>query len=167
MSMLNIRHVKRLIQMVSVSDVDEIEIAEQDRKIRLIKAKPPMPAHKAWAPLTLPPTPPQGFLVQHIEATASDHTLQPVQAPAKAQVPRSRHIITSPMVGRFYCGTGPASTLRRMMQGATVRAGEPLCVIEALKVHTAIEARQSGVVAEVLCESGEAVEYGQPLLVIE
>lgn len=151
--MMNIRHVKRLIQMVSVSAVDEIEIAEQDQKIKLIKARhiasaKPWPAAKPSATDMDEPRPQQAAVL----ATAAAAT---------------RHVVTSPMVGRFYCGTGPASTLRRMMLGARVCAGEPLCVIEALKIPTAIEARHSGVVAEILCESGQAVEYGQPLLVIE
>jgi acetyl-CoA carboxylase biotin carboxyl carrier protein len=70
------------------------------------------------------------------------------------------------MVGRFYSGAGSAAKMGIKL-GAQVRAGEPLCVIEALKIPTLIEAARSGMIAEIFCQNGDAVEYGQPLLIIE
>ena len=78
----------------------------------------------------------------------------------------ARHVVTSPIVGRFYAGAGPAAKLGIKL-GAQVREGEPLCVVEALKIPNRIKAGRSGKIAEILCENGQAVEYGQPLLVIE
>ena len=196
---MDMRTLKNLIHLITVSEVDEIEVAEQDQKFRVVKATPKVPAWQRWpdslpalehvlgpspvlrqpaaeaqAPQTAQPLVPRATPVQQPDSHSPRSSASVVAPPASTTAlaatpackPAARHVVTSPIVGRFYAGTGPAAKLGIKL-GTHVREGEPLCVVEALKIPNRIKAGRSGKIAEILCENGQAVEYGQPLLVIE
>ena len=89
----------------------------------------------------------------------------PASAPAAPQVPTG-HIVKSPMVGTFYRASAPGAK-SFVEVGSQVKEGDTICIIEAMKILNEIEADKSGTVTQILCENGQAVEYGQPLFVIE
>jgi acetyl-CoA carboxylase biotin carboxyl carrier protein len=144
---MDLRKLKTLIDLVSESNISELEITEADGKVRIVKAEP----------ATLPPT-----------ATPAQ---QPLAAPAPAPlaaVPAVEpgHTVKSPMVGTFYRSPSPEAQAF-VEVGQAIKEGEPICIIEAMKIMNEIEADKSGTVTRVLCENGQAVEFGQPLFVIE
>jgi len=140
---MDLRKLKTLIDLVSESNISELEITEADGKVRIVKAEP-------------------------AAATAAP-ALQPVAAPppAAAAAPvELGHTVKSPMVGTFY--RSPSPDAKAFVEvGQTIQEGEPICIIEAMKIMNEIEADKSGTVTRVLCENGQAVEFGQPLFVIE
>ncbi|MEO5883410.1 MAG: acetyl-CoA carboxylase biotin carboxyl carrier protein [Caldimonas sp.] len=149
---MDLRKLKTLIDLVSESNISELEIAEADGKVRIVKmpsapAAPafPSPAHSMAAPAT--PVPTAG----------------PAPAALKAE---TGHIVKSPMVGTFYRTASPGSD-PFVDVGSVVKAGEPVCIIEAMKIMNEIEADSAGTIREILCENGQAVEFGQPLFIIE
>lgn len=146
---MDIRKIKQLIELVENSSIAEIEIQTGEESVRISRYAPP----PAVAP-TLPLAPP-GY---HSAATpqAVESVLKPVQG----------HIIKSPMVGIFYRSTAPGST-PFAERGQRVNSGDILCIIEAMKMFNQIEADVAGVIIDILAESGQPVEYGQPLFVIE
>jgi acetyl-CoA carboxylase biotin carboxyl carrier protein len=142
---MDLRKLKTLIDLVSESNISELEITEADGKVRIVKAEPPT------AMAALP--------AQPIAALAP--------APAAAAAPvEPGHTVKSPMVGTFY--RSPSPDAKAFVEvGQTIKEGEPICIIEAMKIMNEIEADKSGTVTRVLCENGQAVEFGQPLFVIE
>jgi acetyl-CoA carboxylase biotin carboxyl carrier protein len=142
---MDLRKLKTLIDLVSESNISELEITEADGKVRIVKAEPP-------AAMAAPPA-------QPIAALAP--------APAAAAAPvEPGHTVKSPMVGTFY--RSPSPDAKAFVEvGQTIKEGEPICIIEAMKIMNEIEADKSGTVTRVLCENGQAVEFGQPLFVIE
>jgi len=148
---MDLRKLKTLIDLVSDSNVSELEITEAEGKVRIVKgggamvqqfAQPAMPAAA--------PAPAQAA------------------APAAAPVPEAPrgHIVKSPMVGTFYRASSPGA--KSFVEiGSQVKEGDTICIIEAMKILNEIEADKSGTVAQILCENGQATEYGQPLFVIE
>jgi acetyl-CoA carboxylase biotin carboxyl carrier protein len=108
----------------------------------------------AAAPVALAPT-----------AVAAPMTAAAAPAPAAAEVPEAK-VIKSPMVGTFYRSASPGAKAF-VDVGSTVKAGEPVCIIEAMKIMNEIEADLGGTIARILCENGQAVEFGQPLFVLE
>jgi len=157
---MDLRKLKTLIDLVSESNISELEITEADGKVRIVKADPaaaPAPAY--GAPAVTAPAP---------SAASSAAILAPAaaaQAPAAPAAP-SGHIVKSPMVGTFYRSSTPGGK-SFVEVGGTVKEGEPICIIEAMKIMNEIEADKSGTVTQILCENGQAVEFGQPLFVIE
>lgn len=149
---MDLRKLKTLIDLVSESNVSELEITEAEGKVRIVKGGGVMVQQVAGA----------------VQATA------PVQAPAAAapaptaapaEAPRG-HIVKSPMVGTFYRSSSPGA--KPFVEiGSQVKEGDTICIIEAMKILNEIEADKSGTVIQMLCENGQAVEYGQPLFVIE
>jgi acetyl-CoA carboxylase biotin carboxyl carrier protein len=144
---MDLRKLKTLIDLVSESNISELEITEADGKVRIVKAEP--------AALLPAATPAQ----------------QPLAAPAPAPlaaVPAVEpgHTVKSPMVGTFYRSPSPEAQAF-VEVGQAIKEGEPICIIEAMKIMNEIEADKSGTVTRVLCENGQAVEFGQPLFVIE
>jgi acetyl-CoA carboxylase biotin carboxyl carrier protein len=104
---------------------------------------------------------PQALMVPATGAPAA----APVAAPAVAEVPAG-HIVKSPMVGTFYRSSSPGA--KPFVEiGSPIKEGETVCIIEAMKILNEIEADKSGTITKILCENGQAVEYGQPLFVIE
>lgn len=149
---MDLRKLKTLIDLVSESNVSELEITEAEGKVRIVKSAPvavPAPALTVVAPAAQAAAP---------AATA---------APAPAAEPEIKgHIVKSPMVGTFYRAPSPGAK-PFVEVGQQVKEGDPICIVEAMKILNEIEADKSGVITQILVENGQAVEYGQPLFVIE
>ncbi|HEX6929447.1 MAG TPA: acetyl-CoA carboxylase biotin carboxyl carrier protein [Gammaproteobacteria bacterium] len=148
---MDIRKVKKLIELLEESGIAEIEITEGEESVRISRhagAPAPQMYHHAMQPAPMAPAP---------AAAASEEK--------KSDVP-SGHQVTSPMVGTFYRAPNPGAKPFADI-GQSVKAGDTLCIIEAMKMMNQIEADKSGVVKAVLVENGEPVEFGQPLFVIE
>lgn len=156
---MDLRKLKTLIDLVSESNISELEITEAEGKVRIVKGgtaaaavqyMQAMPAAAA-APVAAAAVPAAG-------APAA-------AAPAAAAAPQG-HVVKSPMVGTFYRSSSPGAS-PFVELGAQVREGDTLCIIEAMKILNEIEADKSGTITQILGENGQAVEYGQPLFVIE
>ena len=148
---MDLRKLKKLIDLVEASGIAELEITEGEEKVRIAKsiAGTPMMMH---AP-------------QMMHAAAPAAAPAPVAAaPAEDAVPEG-HIVRSPMVGTFYRAPAPGSKNFAEV-GQSVNAGDTLCIIEAMKLLNEIEADQGGVIKAILVENGQPVEYGEPLFVI-
>ena len=151
---MDLRKLKTLIDLVSESNVSELEITEAEGKVRIVKG--PVGAPLAMAAPVMVAAP--------VAAPASFAPAAP-DAAVEAPVP-SGHVVKSPMVGTFYTSSSPDS--KPFVQvGSVVKEGETICIIEAMKILNEIEADKAGTVTQVLCENGQAVEYGQALFVIE
>lgn len=153
---MDLRKLKTLIDLVSESNVSELEITEAEGKVRIVKSGGNVVQQFVAAPMQAAP----------VQAAA------PVAAaPAAAEAPAAPaavagHQVKSPMVGTFYRASSPGAKAF-VEVGALVKEGETLCIIEAMKILNEIEADKSGTVTRILVDNGQAVEYGQPLFVIE
>ncbi|UCG96803.1 MAG: acetyl-CoA carboxylase biotin carboxyl carrier protein [Burkholderiales bacterium] len=154
---MDLRKLKTLIDLVAESGIAEIEVTEGEDKVRIVKhaptvvaaaAPPPAPTVVAGA-VAAPPAPPVAAVVT---------------AEVAAEPPKG-HVVKSPMVGTFYRSPSPGAKAFVEL-GQTVKSGDTLCIIEAMKLLNEIEAEVAGEVSEVLVENGQPVEYGQPLFVI-
>ena len=151
---MDLRKLKTLIDLVSESNVSELEITEADGKVRIVKAdKQASPPVMHYA---VPP-PPQAVPVAAVP---------PAAAPVAEPAPEPGHIVKSPMVGTFYRSASPGSEAFAEI-GTVVKEGQAICIIEAMKIMNEIEADKAGTVKQILCENGQAVEFGQPLFIIE
>ena len=154
---MDLRKLKTLIDLVSDSNVSELEITEAEGKVRIVKAMVHAPAIAAPSYATAP-------------VAAAPVAMAPAplaaEAPAAEPLPDPSHRVTSPMVGTFYRSASPGAKAF-VEVGDTVKEGETICIIEAMKILNEIEADKSGTVKEILCQNGQAVEYGQALLIIE
>ena len=157
---MDLRKLKTLVELVSESNVSELEITEAEGKVRIVKGGP------AQAPV-------QTVVLPHM--TAATGTAQPgpsvattdsVATPASVEQAPSGFVVKSPMVGTFYRASGPDAD-PYVEIGQKVGQGDTLCIIEAMKILNEIESEQVGVISQILVENGQAVEYGQPLFVIE
>lgn len=146
---MDIRKVKKLIELLEESDIAEIEIHEGEESVRISRASTIAPAMMA-APVAAP-----------VAAAAAPAV---AEAPAAAKEPEG-HIIRSPMVGTFYRAPSPGAK-QFVTEGQSVSNGETLCIIEAMKILNQIESDKSGKVLDVLVENGQPVEYNEPLFVI-
>jgi acetyl-CoA carboxylase biotin carboxyl carrier protein len=157
---MDLRKLKTLIDLVSDSNVSELEITEAEGKVRIVKGQPPMvqPAAVATPVALAPQTPAAAPALAPTPATAAA-SAAPAAEPAG-------HAVKSPMVGTFYRSSSPGAKAF-VEVGSQVKAGDTICIIEAMKILNEIEADQSGTITQILCENGQAVEYGQPLFVIE
>jgi len=156
---MDLRKLKTLIDLVSESNVSELEITEAEGKVRIVKASPAvMPAPVTYS---MAPAPAAMATVPAVEVAA------PVAAtPAAAPAAPSGHTVKSPMVGTFYRSSSPGAK-PFVEVGSTVKEGETICIVEAMKILNEIEADKTGTVTQILVQNGQAVEYGQPLFVIE
>lgn len=143
---MDLRKLKTLIDLVAESGIAELEITEGEGKVRIVKFSPATP------PVAYAPEP------------AAAAPVAAAAAPAAPAAPQG-HVVKSPMVGTFYRAPNPGASAF-VEVGQSVKEGEPLCIIEAMKLLNEIEADKSGVIKEILVENGEPVEYGQPLFVI-
>ncbi len=149
---MDLRKLKTLIDLVSESNVSELEITEAEGKVRIVKS--------SGAPLVMQ----QPAMVMQ-QAPAVSAAPAPI-AEAAAPAAPAGHAVKSPMVGTFYRSASPGA--KPFVEiGSVVKEGETICIIEAMKILNEIEADKSGTVIKLLCENGEAVEYGQPLFLIE
>ena len=157
---MDLRKLKTLIDLVSESNISELEITEADGKVRIVKADA-----RPTVMMTAAPTMaamPAGGQVSAVPMGGAAAT--PAAAPA-APV-ETGHVVKSPMVGTFYRASSPGAKPMAEV-GQAVKEGEAICIIEAMKIMNEIEADKSGTVTKVLVENGQAVEFGQPLFVIE
>ena len=154
---MDLRKLKTLIDLVSESGISELEVTEGEGKVRIVKNAPPVYVQPSasYAPQYAAPLPAAGAPA---EAAAA--------APATpAAVAPQGHVVTSPMVGTFYRAPSPGAE-PFVQVGDTVKEGQTICIIEAMKLLNEIESDKSGVVKEILVDNGQAVEYGQPLFVV-
>jgi acetyl-CoA carboxylase biotin carboxyl carrier protein len=151
---MDLRKLKTLIDLVSESNISELEIVEADGKVRIVKASPPAAAAPSASGAIVIPAP---------RSAAADLLVAELAAEPK---PAPGHVVKSPMVGTFYRSASPG-TDAFVEIGKVVKAGEPICIIEAMKIMNEIEADSAGTIREILCENGQAVEFGQALFVIE
>ena len=154
---MDLRKLKTLIDLVSESNISELEITEAEGKVRIVKAG----AAQAAAPM-------MAYAMQPAAAQAPEapRAAAPT-APAAAEAPavEAGHVVTSPMVGTFYRASSPGG--KPLVEvGSSVKEGEAVCIIEAMKIMNEIEATHTGTITKVLCENGQPVEFGQPLFVI-
>ena len=155
---MDLRKLKTLIDLVSESNVSELEITEAEGKVRIVKGGPAA-VHAVAAPVAMP----AAAVAAPAPALAAGATA--AAAPAAAEAPKG-HTVKSPMVGTFYRASAPGAK-SFVEVGSQVKEGETVCIIEAMKILNEIEADKAGTVTQILCENGQAVEYGQPLFVIE
>ena len=153
---MDLRKLKTLIDLVSESNVSELEITEAEGKVRIVKSEGVVQQFVA-APVQAAP-------VMAAPVAAAPVAAAPAAAPAAAAV--EGHVIKSPMVGTFYRASSPGAK-PFVDVGSQVKEGETICIVEAMKILNEIEADKSGTIVRVLGENGQAVEYGQPLFVIE
>ena len=152
---MDLRKLTTLIDLVSESNVSELEITEAEGKVRIVKAMGAAPM-VMQSPAVSAPMPVAAPL-----ATAPALSV----APAPVSVDGA-HAVKSPMVGTIYRSASPGAKAFVEI-GSVVKAGDTICIIEAMKILNEIEADKSGTVTAIMCENGQAVEYGQPMLTIE
>lgn len=153
---MDLRKLKTLIDLVAESDIAELEVTEGESKVRIVKTS----------------AMPQGQMMMMPSQGMPQQYAAPAQAPAAAAAPVAAvaaeptgHIVKSPMVGTFYRSSAPGSPAF-VEVGATIKEGDTLCIIEAMKLLNEIDSEVSGVVTKILVENGQPVEFGQPLFVI-
>lgn len=153
---MDLRKLKTLIDLVAESDIAELEVTEGESKVRIVKSSA-LPQNQVVM------MQPQGMQQQHY---------QPAPAPAAAPVASvpavvepTGYVVKSPMVGTFYRSSAPGSAAF-VEVGSTVKEGDTLCIIEAMKLLNEIDTDKAGVVTQILVENGQPVEFGQPLFVI-
>jgi acetyl-CoA carboxylase biotin carboxyl carrier protein len=150
---MDLRKLKKLIDLVQESGIAELEVTEGEERVRISRAVPgqtTMMAMPAAAPV-------------HVAAPVAAAPAGPAAAPAEPKV--EGHVVKSPMVGTFYRAPSPGAKVF-VEVGDRVNAGDTLCIIEAMKLLNEIEADATGVVKEVYVENGQPVEYGEPLFLI-
>ena len=149
---MDLRKLKTLIDLVSESNISELEITEAEGKVRIVKG-----GVAGAMPVMAPPP----------QAAAPLVSAAPAAAPvAEAPATPEGKVIKSPMVGTFSRSARPGTTSIAEV-GDSIKLGQPICIIEAMKIMNEIEADAEGKVLRILCENGQAVEFGQPLFVIE
>lgn len=147
---MDIRKIKKLIELIEESDIAEIEIKEGEECVRISRYSANTAPVAYSAPVMAAPAP------------AAEAPVMPASGEEKI----SGHVVKSPMVGTFYRSASPGSKAF-VDVGQSVKVGDTLCIIEAMKILNQIEADKSGTVTKILVENSEPVEYGQPLFVIE
>ena len=154
---MDLRKLKTLIDLVSESNVSELEITEAEGKVRIVKSSGVAVA----APMVMAAAP-VAAMPQAVAAPVAT-AAEPVPV---AEAPAPGHAVKSPMVGTFYRASSPGAA-PFVQIGSVVKEGDTLCIVEAMKILNEIESDKAGTVTQILCENGQAVEYGQPLFIIE
>ena len=157
---MDMRKLKTLVDLVSESNISELEITEAEGKVRIVKAG-------YGVPTTMMMQPAGQMMMQAPQQQAAPAGEAPAAAPAVEVVAApTGHVVKSPMVGTFYRSASPGSKPFAEV-GAAIKEGDPICIVEAMKIMNEIEADMSGTVSKILVENGQAVEYGQPLFIVE
>ena len=151
---MDIRKIKKLIELLENSGLAEIEIKEGDDAIRISRSSTVVETVMS-APTAIAPVPSAPVTVETAEALVDD----------KAGLPDG-HIVTSPMVGSFYASPSPESK-NFVEMGSKVKVGDTLCIIEAMKIFNEIEADKAGTIVAILKEPGDPTEFGEPLFIID
>ncbi|MCY1522624.1 Biotin carboxyl carrier protein of acetyl-CoA carboxylase [compost metagenome] len=152
---MDLRKLKTLIDLVSESNISELEITETEGKVRIVKGGGAAPVQYVQTLAAAPA----------VAAPVAGAVAPAAAAPAVEAAP-SGHAVKSPMVGTFYRSSSPGAAAF-VEVGSKVNEGDTLCIIEAMKILNEIEADKAGTVTQILGENGQAVEYGQPLFIIE
>jgi len=159
---MDLRKLKTLIDLVSESNVSELEITEAEGKVRIVKSAPvglATPVTYAMAPAPAQSSPLGTMPAVEVSAAPASPAAVTPEVPAG-------HTVKSPMVGTFYRSSSPGAKAFVEI-GDSIKEGETICIVEAMKILNEIEADKTGTVTQILVENGQAVEYGQPLFVIE
>jgi acetyl-CoA carboxylase biotin carboxyl carrier protein len=154
---MDLRKLKTLIDLVAESGISELEVTETDGKVRIVKSAPVAPVPTLVAA-------PAAVLAPAAMPASGSGSVPATDEPAAAPMPKG-HVVKSPMVGTFYRAPSPGAKAFVEL-GQSVKQGEPICLIEAMKLMNEIEADVAGDIKEILVENGHAVEFGQPLFVI-
>lgn len=158
---LDITNISKLIKMVSNSDVAELELKQGEEVIKITRSSAIACQAVAVAPQMVAPT-----LAAPVAAPVASAPIAAAPAPVSAEADVSGHVMKSPMVGTFYRSANPEAPAF-VEEGKTVKEGDTVCIIEAMKMMNQIAADKSGVVKKILVENGSAVEFDQPLFIIE
>ncbi|MBL8326598.1 MAG: acetyl-CoA carboxylase biotin carboxyl carrier protein [Rubrivivax sp.] len=158
---MDLRKLKTLIDLVSESNISELEITEAEGKVRIVKA--PAAAAMTAAPMAaLAPAAAPAAMAAPAATAAAPAATPEAAAPAEP----TGQVIKSPMVGTFYRAASPGAKAFADV-GDEIKTGQPVCIIEAMKIMNEIEADCAGKIVRILCENGQAVEFGQPLFIVE
>ena len=151
---MDIRKIKKLIELVEESGITELEITEGEESVRISRG------------MVAAQVAPVAYAAPQVAAApvAAAPSAAPSSAPAAAEL--SGHVLRSPMVGAFYRSSGPDSA-PFVEVGQQVKVGDPLCIVEAMKMMNQIQSDKAGVIKSILVENGDTVEFDQPLFVIE
>lgn len=156
---MDIRKIKKLIELVEESGITELEVSEEEGSVRISRATVAAPANVQYSIPAAAPTPVAAPAAPAAPAAAP-------AAPAAAPEEIAGHKIRSPMVGTFY--RSPSPEAKAFVEvGQTVKVGDALCIVEAMKMMNRIEADKAGVVKAILVNDGEPVEFDEPLIIIE
>ena len=153
---MDLRKLKTLIDLVAESDISELEVTEGEGKVRIVKSQPPQYTMAA----------PQMMQQAPVAAPAQAAQAPAASSAASAPAAETGHKVPSPMVGTFYRAASPGAP-NFVEVGSTVKEGDTLCIIEAMKLLNEIESDKSGVVKAILVDNGQPVEFGQALFIIE
>jgi acetyl-CoA carboxylase biotin carboxyl carrier protein len=147
---MDLRKLKKLIDLVQESGIAELEITEGEEKVKIVKGGGVLVTQAPAAP--------------PVAAPAAAAAPAPV-APAQPEAGQEGHVVKAPMVGTFY--RSPSPDAKAFIEvGQSIKEGQTICIIEAMKLMNEIESDASGVVKAILVENGQPVEYGQPLFII-
>ncbi|HEX4879410.1 MAG TPA: acetyl-CoA carboxylase biotin carboxyl carrier protein [Limnobacter sp.] len=155
---MDLRKLKTLIDLVAESDISELEVTEGEGKVRIVKSQP---QYTMAAPQLVQQAP----MAAVAAPVAAPQTGAPTAATATPPA-EAGHKVTSPMVGTFYRAPSPGAS-NFVELGSTVKEGDTLCIIEAMKLLNEIESDKAGVVKAILVDNGQPVEFGQALFIIE
>ncbi len=158
---MDIRKVKKLIELLEESNIDEIEIKEGEESVRISRNSAQAIVAAAPAPVYAPAAAPAPAPAPAAAAPAAPAA----EAPAESAPATSGHVVKSPMVGTFYRAPAPTSPAFAEV-GQTVKVGDVICIVEAMKMMNQIEADKAGTIEAILVENGEPVEFDQPLFSI-
>lgn len=159
---MDLRKLKKLIDLVEESGIAEIEVTEGEEKVRITRTIAAAPVYAAPVPTAAPAVTPAAAPVAASAPAAAPAAASAPAAPAARDLSDAQK---SPMVGTFYRAPGP-NAAPFVEVGQQVKAGDTLCIIEAMKLMNEIEAEKSGTVKEILVENGTPVEFGEPLFII-
>jgi acetyl-CoA carboxylase biotin carboxyl carrier protein len=155
---MDLRKLKTLIDLVAESDIAELEVTEGESKVRIVKSSG-IPQNQV---VMMPP----GGMQHYAAPIAAPAVAAPAAAaPAAAPAEPTGHVVKSPMVGTFYRSSAPGAPAF-VEVGSTVKEGDTLCIIEAMKLLNEIDSDIAGTITKVMVENGQPVEFGQPLFVI-
>ncbi|CAM3668699.1 acetyl-CoA carboxylase biotin carboxyl carrier protein [Polynucleobacter brandtiae] len=155
---MDLRKLKTLIDLVSESGISELEVNEGEDRVRIVNAGSSAPAGQIVYANHAP--------IQQMQGNPAAMTLPVAEAPIPQEAPAETGFVArSPMVGTFYRAANPESA-NFVNVGDTVKIGQTLCIIEAMKLLNEIESEKDGVIKQILCENGQGVEFDQPLFII-
>jgi acetyl-CoA carboxylase biotin carboxyl carrier protein len=156
---MDIRKIKKLIELLEESGIAEIEIKEGEEALRISRMPPGVTLAQALPPVA-------NLVASAASAPAAATTALPAAESAAAKPKANEHVITAPMVGTFYASPSPGAKAFVEI-GDEIKLGQVLCIIEAMKMMNQIEADKAGRIASVMARNGDPVEFGQPLFIVE